>query len=103
MIAEHFNETNYALRKASDQVLAVTINVPSVSSVYTIYDFTARVMYARTGSSEGGLTVTPFDQMDRESVGFFHQKLQDLGGNPPPLPWEEQKHAKPGTGKQLSL
>lgn len=103
MIAEHFNEKNYDMRKSSDQVLLVTINVSPAGTIYTAYDFAARAMYARTGSSDGGLNVTPFDQLDRESVAFFHRKLQDLGGNPPPLPWEPQKHAKPGTGKQLNL
>jgi hypothetical protein len=103
MIAEHFNDKNYELRKASDQVLTVTISAPHIGTIYTIYDFAARVMYTRTGSSDGGISVTPFDQMDRESVGFFHQKLKDLDGNPPPLPWTPQKQAKPATGNQLNL
>lgn len=102
MIADHFNEKNYELKKSSDQVLTVSISAHP-GTIYTVYDFAARAMYARTGSSDGGITVTPFDQLDRESVAFFHQKLQDLGGNPAPLPWTAQKHAKPGTGKQLNL
>lgn len=102
MIAEHFNEKNYEMKKSSDQVLTVSISA-FPGTIYTIYDFAARAMYARSGSSDGGVTVTPFDQLDRESLGFFHQKLKDLGGNPAPLAWETQKHVKPATGKQLSL
>lgn len=101
-IAEHFNDKNYELRKESDQVISCYISMRA-GTIYTTYDFAARVMYARTGSSDGGLSVTPFDQLDRESITFFHDKLVELGGKPAPLPWTTQKPDKPGHGKQLSL
>lgn len=101
-IAEHFNTQNYELRLESDQVISSCISMRA-GSIYTAYDFAARVMYSRTGSSDGGVSVTPFDQLDRESVTFFRDKLTELGGNPAPLPWATQKLEKPGNGKQLSL
>ena len=101
-IAEHFNTQNYELRKESDQVISSYISMRA-GAIYTAYDFAARVMYARTGSSDGGISVTPFDQLDRESLAFFHEKLAELGGKPAPLPWTTQKPDKPGSGKQLSL
>jgi hypothetical protein len=89
-LSGYFN-TSYKAAKENDNVLRVSYTVGG-NSAYLIYDFLARVMFSRTGSSDGGHFVTPFSQLDRESLVEMHDQLVALGGKPPPLP------AEPATG-----
>lgn len=56
------------------------------SSHYCTYHFLTRTMTMSTGHNEGGITVVPFAQLDREVLEFMHAKLVELGGHPPALP-----------------
>lgn len=67
---------------------------------YVAVDFLTRTMVTRTGSSDGGVFVTPFSQMDREVLEGLRDKLVELGGTPPEL--EAQPPANPGTARRLN-
>lgn len=69
-------------------------------SYYLAVDFLTRTMVTRTGSSDGGLFVTPFSQMDREVLEGLRDKLVELGGTPPAL--ETTPPANPGTARRLN-
>lgn len=56
---------------------------------YFNFHFLTRTMTVTTGHSEGGVTVTPFSQIDREVLEFMHAKLVELGGHPPSLPKDD--------------
>lgn len=47
------------------------------------YDFVTRTLAVRGNET---LVVLPFGQLDTTTLEFFHAKLIELGGNPPPLP-----------------
>jgi hypothetical protein len=96
-----FNE-RYKAAKGSDAVLSVTIST-GVGTHYLDYDFNARILVARTGYGDGGLTITPFAQIDRESLEGFRGKLIELGGNPPPLPVSPKTGAPPPAPGGLNL
>ncbi len=83
----------HILNKADDHQLEVKVSGFHGPTVYTTYDFLARVMYTTVSSSGAGIAVTPFSQMDRESIEFMHETLKKLGGKPPELPpvVEEEK------------
>ncbi len=68
-------------------------------SVYMAVDFLTRTMITRTGSSDGGLVVTPFSQLDREVLVALHDKLVELGGKPPALAPEAP--TAPGNSRPL--
>jgi hypothetical protein len=55
-------------------------------------------MMVRTGSSEGGITVTPFSQLDRDVIVAARDRLVELGGAPPELPPEPGMLNKPPRG-----
>jgi hypothetical protein len=74
-----FNEKDYKATKNSDYVLAVTC----AGSTFC-YDFAARVMYG-WGRNSGSYGMTPFSQLDRETLVTMRDKLVDLGGKPPEL------------------
>lgn len=59
------------------------------ASHYCTFHFLTRTMSLTTGSSEGGVTITPFSQLDREVVEFMHAKLVEMGGHPPALPKDD--------------
>jgi hypothetical protein len=80
-----FNE--YSMSKNGNSMLDLTYSNRAGTN-YITFDFLTRTMVARTGSSESGLTVTPFSQLDREMLVAARDKLVDLGGNPPDLPAE---------------
>ena len=67
-------------------------------SLYTTFDFMTRVMMVRTGTSEGGITVTPFSHLDRDVIVAARDKLVALGGTPPELAPEAQTLNKPLRG-----
>lgn len=85
-LAEDFNDNNYG-RKVNAFVLGVsyTLNPSTSTSTYYQYDFMARILTTRTGGSDGGIVVTPFSQLDAESLENLRSRLIDLGGKPPPL------------------
>ncbi len=74
------------MNKVDDHQLEVKVGGYHGPTVYTTYDFLARVMYTTVSSSGASVAVTPFAQMDRESVEFMHAALKKLGGKPPELP-----------------
>lgn len=83
-LSKAFNTTQYAATNKSPFVLDLYIETRG-GSVYNSFDFLTRSMYTRTGSSEGGVTVTPFAQLDREVLVAMRDKLVELGGTPPDL------------------
>lgn len=85
-LSDRFN-TGYDARKENDNVLSVKYTVHGSPS-YLAFDFMARVMIARTGSSDGGLNVTPFSELDRDMLIAMRDKLVSLKGDPPELPPE---------------
>ena len=76
-----FNSEYKASRKG-DYVLVVSCN----GSHFT-YDFAARILYG-WGDGSGSYGVTPFSQLDRETLIAMRDKLVELGGKPPELPDE---------------
>lgn len=85
-LAEEFNDNNYG-RKVNDFVLSVNYSLlpGSSSQTYYQYDFLARILTTRPGGGDGGVVVTPFSQLDPESLEHLRSRLIDLGGKPPPL------------------
>ena len=53
---------------------------------YCTYHFLTRTMNVTSGNHDGGVTVVPFAQLDREVLEFMRDKLIELGGHPPALP-----------------
>lgn len=87
---EYAGSSNYktTLTPHGQYVLVVGNN----SEVTHRYDFLNRTMTISAKSSfHGDFAVAGFmfDQLDREVLETMHQKLIDLGGNPPPLPEEK--------------
>lgn len=89
-----FNE-DYTATKDADAVLSVRYNAGGYGNSL-IYDFNARVMLSR--ASNGGVSVTPFSQLDRETLIEMRDKLVELKGNPPELP-PEAPAAQPAAKK----
>ncbi len=82
-LTAEFNK-DYGARKLHDGVLQ--IRQPSEGGTsYMNYDFNLRMLTARTGSSEGGILLIPFSQLDVEVLEAMRAKLIELKGNPPPL------------------
>ena len=79
-----FNK-DYVAVKDGDAVLSVRYNAGGYGN-NLIYDFNARVLISR--ASNGGVSVTPFSQLDRETLVEMRDKLIELKGNPPELPPE---------------
>src|SRR3990172_41141 len=86
-LVEKFSANNYHLSKQSDYVLYVYLS-NNGPYVYSKYDFLARLLFASSSSSDGGVSVVPFSRLDPESLEFFRAKLIELGGKPPELPNE---------------
>ncbi|TAL28961.1 MAG: hypothetical protein EPN97_13975 [Alphaproteobacteria bacterium] len=89
-----FNK-DYVAVKDADAVLSVRYNAGGYGN-NLIYDFNARVMISR--ASNGGVSVTPFSQLDRETLVEMRDKLVELRGNPPELP-PEAPAAQPSAKK----
>ena len=62
-----------------------------VGDGFHYYNFVMRALVSSTSNNEGGVTITPFSQLDRESLGFMRDKLIELGGTPPALPAEKEE------------
>ncbi|TAL28959.1 MAG: hypothetical protein EPN97_13965 [Alphaproteobacteria bacterium] len=85
-LSDRFNN-GYNAQKENDNVLSIRYEVRGCPT-YLIFDFMARVMMTRTGSSDGGVNVIPFSSLDRGTLIEMRDKLIDLKGNPPELPPE---------------
>lgn len=86
-------ELKEAFRKAQDYFVRVgdhllEVKTPGYSgpNIYVTYDFLCRMAYARTGSSESGVNVMRFCDLDRDVLEAMHAQLVRLGGKPPSLP-----------------
>lgn len=89
MLTEAFNVEGYAMYKSGDYILS-TAKSTRGGTIYAAYDFLARVLTVQTYKDEGGISVVPFSQLDRESLTFMRDKLIELNGKPPALPKEEE-------------
>ncbi|MDF3025580.1 MAG: hypothetical protein K0R10_2941 [Alphaproteobacteria bacterium] len=68
---------------------------------YYSYDFNARILIVRSNyTREAGPSVTPFSQLDRDSLIAARDKLVELGGRPPELPAEP--NSLPGKPARLN-
>ncbi len=65
-----------------------------VGYAYHFYNFVMRAVIS-TRHADGGCIITPFSQLDRESLEFMRGKLIELGGKPPALPAEKQEAILP--------
>jgi hypothetical protein len=80
-LSDDFNR-NYDPRKENDSVLRI-----SYASLMHYYDFSARMVTTiYSGYNQGGVAVTPFSQIDRDTLIAMRDKLVDLKGTPPELP-----------------
>ncbi|HYD18493.1 MAG TPA: hypothetical protein VEF76_08450 [Patescibacteria group bacterium] len=89
-----FNSSEAEAAKATPFVLDIYYRSRG-GGIYMTYDFMSRVLLTRTGNSEGGLSVTPFNQLDRETLVAARDRLVQLGGEPPELPAEAATLLKP--------
>lgn len=84
-----FNTAGYKTYKINDYVLGISYPYAAAGesnyNTFHSYDFLARVLTSRSGSSEGGTAVTPFSQLDPDSLEAMRQRLIALGGKPPEL------------------
>jgi len=96
-LTEEFND-DYEVRLLNSALLQVK-HATSGGNTYLIYDFNARLMTARTGSNEGGVSVLTFAQLDPDSLQAMRNKLVALGGKPPALPGNEVALPKPRSGQ----
>ena len=86
---------NYVATKENDFVLGVQYTAGGYTNSM-LYDFNARIMFARTrGHGDGGISITPFSQLDRDTLIDFREKLLELGGHPPELPKEPATQNNP--------
>lgn len=82
-LSDDFNR-GYSPHKENDSVLRI-----SYASLMHYYDFSARmVTTVYDGYNKGGVAVTPFAEVDRETLISMRDKLVELKGNPPELPPE---------------
>lgn len=77
-LKEAFDDGKYITSKANNNVLYVGYGIN-----HMYYDFLARVMFART--DQGGVSVTPFSQLDSQTIGAMRERLIELEGKPPEL------------------
>lgn len=83
-----FNSNDYTVKKETNAVLSVSYDAGGYTNVL-IYDFIGRIMIARTsGHGDGGISVTPFSQLDRDTLIEMRDRLVALKGDPPDLPPE---------------
>jgi hypothetical protein len=86
--------SSYTFEKYSDVTLTARISSP-VTTIFNTYDFVGRTLITQTGSTGSSASVTPFSQLDRESLEFMHARLVKLGGKPPALPLRDEEKARP--------
>lgn len=87
-LSADFNDSGYKTSKINSYVLGVSYSYSEGSGYYNAYayDFLARIVTARTGgSNDAGISVTPFSQLDPDSLETLRQRLIALGGKPPAL------------------
>ena len=96
-LSKAFNNAQYAATNKTPFVLDLYVETRA-GSMYNSFDFLTRNMFTRSGSSEGGVTVTPFSQLDREVLVAMRDKLVELGGQPPELAPEAPTLNKPQRG-----
>ena len=87
-LTDAFNKINAVIENA------VTLRVYN-GGIYAYYDFAQRV---RMSSITGSQVVTPFSELDRETLVAARDKLVELGGQPPQLPPEAPTLNKPARG-----
>lgn len=80
-LSEAFN-SRYNAYKDSDAVLRVEFGY-----IRSYYDFLGRTLVT-TNWEKGGVAVTPFSEIDRETLIIMRDKLVELKGSPPELPPE---------------
>jgi hypothetical protein len=99
-LSEDFKEncSRYRFHKNGEWTLETRITT-NASTIYHVYDFLGRTMVSQSASTGSSAQVTPFSQLDRESLEFMHAKLTELGGKPPALPEIETEKARPGLSK----
>jgi hypothetical protein len=88
----------YTIERSCEVTLAVRIST-NASTICNTYDFLGRTLITQNGSSRSSPQVTPFSQLDRESLEFMHAQLVKLGGKPPALPAREDEKARPALSK----
>lgn len=92
-----FND-DYETEMANSYVLVVKYDVAGYTHVLA-YDFMARVMTIRNDDyPENSQRMTPFNQLDRDSLVDMREELIRLGGKPPALPAEPGTMQKPLRG-----
>jgi hypothetical protein len=99
--SDDFNANGYKADKINGFVLGVQYPAGNGGTTYMTYDFLARVMIVRTGSSDGGTAVKSFGELDRGSLISLRDRLVAQGGNPPELPPEAP--ANTAAQKKLNL
>jgi hypothetical protein len=101
-LSDAFDDTlRYTIRRETPAVLSVRYDVAGATNVL-IYDFVGRVMITRTGGhGDGGIYVTPFAQLDRETLIEMRDKLIALKGTPPDLPPEAPATLAPANKLRL--
>lgn len=77
-----FNE-KYKAQMDNDYVLSICYSSRG-GNQYLAYDFMSRLLITRGGGYE--VTVTPFSELDRETLIKFRDELVRQGGKPPELP-----------------
>ncbi len=95
-LSDDFNATSdrYRIQKYSDVTLQVQVST-GASTVYMTYDFVGRVLIAQSSSTGSSApSITPFSQIDRESLEYMHAQLVKLEGKPPALPPEKDEDAR---------
>lgn len=92
-----FND-DYETEMANSYVLVVKYDVAGYTHVLA-YDFMARVMTMRNDDyPENSLRMTPFNQLERDSLVDMREELIRLGGKPPALSPEPNTLNKPARG-----
>lgn len=85
--------------KSGNFVLEVRMAHHYAHTTYHGYDFLNRIMVTQNGQSGSSPQVTPFAQLDRESLEFMHAKLCEMGGTPPALPAAPEENPRRGLAK----
>lgn len=93
-LSADFN-SSHAAKRLNDSVLQLEYNYMKY-----FYDFDLRIMTTLLGYGQSGsVSVTPFSQLDRETLVNMREKLIELKGKPPELPAETPSN--PGNTRQL--
>lgn len=93
-LTQDFNSSHHP-NMTNSQVLTLSYGYQTYH-----YDFQQRLLTTlyTYGSGLGGVTTTPFSQLDREVLVEMRDKLVELGGKPKELPPEAPTLNKPARG-----